>query len=347
MPTTSTPDVHASRPPAAWHWPHFEDVLCGTMTERERLGMPEHFKPARFDAEWPQAYAHRRLQGRNEWLATLRDTSASLLDRWVCGQLLAETGDPRIQVFDPAMVDVPGGLAAIGLHSDEVDGVLRRYAGLGLDRRWIEKETPCHGVALKPFRMGRFPVTNLEYREYLRDTGDSEIPDSWEFRQFPMHRSNHPVYTVSARAADAYASWLSARTCRKFSLPTEAEWEWAAAGPQRREFPWGEGFDADRANTAETGMLRSSPVGVFVDGASWCGAEDMAGNVEEYVRDDYAPYPGGSFVNDHLVQIHGHYRVARGGSFARFRDLARNSRRHGHNPRSPSYAMGFRLVEHL
>jgi len=46
-----------------------------------------------------------------------------------------------------------------------------------------------------------------------------------------------------------------------------------------------------------------------------------------------------------LVEIHGEYRIARGGSFARFRDLARNKRRHGHNPKSPTYAMGFRIAE--
>ena len=71
----------------------------------------------------------------------------------------------------------------------------------------------------------------------------------------------------------------------------------------------------------------------------------MAGNVEEYVADQYGPYPGGAWVQDHLVDIHGHYHVARGGSFARFRDLARTRRRHGHNPRSATYAMGFRLAE--
>jgi toxoflavin biosynthesis protein ToxD len=63
------------------------------------------------------------------------------------------------------------------------------------------------------------------------------------------------------------------------------------------------------------------------------------------VADAYAPYPGGPFIEDHLAQIHGTYRVARGGSFARFRDLARTRRRHGHNPRSATYAMGFRLAE--
>ncbi len=73
---------------------------------------------------------------------------------------------------------------------------------------------------------------------------------------------------------------------------------------------------------------------------------DMAGNVEEYVGGVYTAYPGGTRISDHLVEIHGTYRVARGG-FARFRDLARTRRRHGGNPRSTTYTMGFRLAEDL
>jgi formylglycine-generating enzyme required for sulfatase activity len=69
----------------------------------------------------------------------------------------------------------------------------------------------------------------------------------------------------------------------------------------------------------------------------------MAGNVEEYVADEYRPYPGGPFVEDHLVESHGTYRVSRGGSFARFGDLARTRRRHGAFP-SPLYPVGFRLA---
>jgi formylglycine-generating enzyme required for sulfatase activity len=202
-------------------------------------------------------------------------------------------------------------------------------------------------VKLETFGLARYPVTNAEYREFLLDTGHSEIPSSWDFRQYPHDRANHPVYTVSAQSADAYARWLKDQTHRDFRLPTEAEWEWAAAGPQEKAFPWGAEFDADLANTAETGLFCTSPVGAFLHGASSFGLQDMAGNVEEYVGDNYAAYPGGPFVSDHLVQIHGDYRVARGGSFARFRDLARNSRRHGHNPRSATYAMGFRLAESL
>jgi formylglycine-generating enzyme required for sulfatase activity len=73
----------------------------------------------------------------------------------------------------------------------------------------------------------------------------------------------------------------------------------------------------------------------------------MAGNVEEYVADVYGRYPGSALaVCDDLVRARGRYRVARGGSFTRFRDLARCKRRHGRFPK-PIYVMGFRLAEDI
>ena len=294
-----------------------------------------------------QAYEALRNSSTDALLNTLSASNVTLATRLASGNLLALVGDPRISVEQPAMLEVAGGDVEIGLAFSEIDTVLEQFSGLGLDRSWIEKECPRHKVSLPTFRMARYPVTNMEYRAFLLDSGHNELPSSWHFRQFPHERANHPVYTVSAESADAYAHWLAQRTGRGFRLPSEAEWEWAAAGPGQNEFPWGAGFDADLANTAETGLFASSPVGAFVGGESAFGLSDMAGNVEEYVVNSYAAYPGGSFISDHLVQIHVVYRVARGGSFARFRDLARTRRRHGHNPRSATYAMGFRLAESL
>jgi formylglycine-generating enzyme required for sulfatase activity len=70
----------------------------------------------------------------------------------------------------------------------------------------------------------------------------------------------------------------------------------------------------------------------------------MAGNVEEYTSSQYAPYPGGDYVVDDLNPSEHPYRVARGGSFSRFADLCRVSRRHGRY-HSDLYAMGFRIAE--
>ena len=331
----------------AWRQPVFPDVLCGALTDRERLGLPDRFADDRLGQSIPEALERLRDQPRDYLVSLCAKASAPLVDRLAAGDLLALVGDPRIETLAPSMVTIPAADVKIGLEEADLDGVMLRFKGLGLERAWIAKECPRHDVSLRPYAMARYPVTNKEYREFLIDTAYRELPTSWEFRRYPHERSNHPVYTVSPEAADCYARWLSKRTGRAFRLPSEAEWEFAAGGPNGEEFPWGANFNSDFANTAETGLFRSSAVGVFVEGRSVFGLDDMAGNVEEYVADSYAPYPGGAFVADHLVQIHGAYRIARGGSFTRFRDLARVRRRHGHNPRSATYTMGFRLAETL
>jgi toxoflavin biosynthesis protein ToxD len=328
-----------------WHWPRFEAVLCGQMSDRERLGLPPRYVAARLDEALPKAYADLRGTREAALLDCLASAASPLAQRLASGNLLALLGDPRIDPLRPRMMDVPSAVVQIGLPARDVDAVLERLDGLGLDRAWIAKECPRHSVTLRAFRLARYPVTNAEYRVFLLDTGHDEVPSSWAFRQFRQACANHPVYTVSAASADAYARWLAERTGRSFRLPSEAEWEFAAAGPEGLEFPWGARFDAGLANTAETALFCSSPVGAFVGGESPFGLSDMAGNVEEYVADDYAAYPQGARVEDHLAQTLGAYRVARGGSFARFRDLARTRRRHGPNPRSATYAMGFRLAE--
>ena len=328
-----------------WHWPVFQEALCGIMTDRERLGLPEHYVKGRLDDEIHGAA--KTLYGLNPagLLQIIQSEHTTLAERIAAGNYLAVLGDPRINTLEPEMVQVDGDTVRLGLPEAEIDGVMKNFDGLGLNRAWIEKECPEYFVALKPYRIARFPVTNQEYRDFLLDSGYPEIPVSWAFRRFPQERSNHPVYTVTHQAADAYAHWLSKKGGREFRLPSEAEWEWAATGGDHREFPWGNDFDADFANCCETGVFCTTPVGVFLKGVSPFGLHDMAGNVEEYVADDYAPYPDGKYVTDHLVDIHGAYRVARGGGFARFRDLLRTRRRHGHNPKSSTYVMGFRLAE--
>ena len=337
-----------STPPTSdWHWPVFAETLCGTMTDRERLGLPAHYVKGRLDAAIAKAFQSLEGISKASLVAQVTAKERTLAERIACGNLLALLGDPRIETDNPAMVRIEGGDVDIGLPKEQVEGVMQRFDGLGLNRIWIDKECPRHRVHLAPYKLAVYPVTNAQYQAFLLATGYSEIPTSWDFRRYPQERSNHPVYTVTPQAADAYAAWLAQRTGRAFRLPTEAEWEWAAAGPAAHEFPWGPHFDANLCNTAESGIFNSTPVGVFVGGESPFGISDMAGNVEEYVADAYQAYPDGDYVKDHLVDIHGDYRVARGGSFARFRDLARTQRRHGHNPKSPTYAMGLRLAESI
>jgi formylglycine-generating enzyme required for sulfatase activity len=331
----------------AWHWPKIEGVLCGTMTDRERLGLPNHYMKTRFEDSLPALYDKLRGLDIQDYVEMSEDRETPLPERLAAGNMLALIGDPRINLLQPEMIEIPGGNVSIGLNESEIDSVMNRFQHIGLNEKWILKECPEHVVSLKTFRMGKYPVSNAEYCEFLLDSQYEELPTSWEFRRYPVEKSNHPVFTLSSKAADTYAAWLSKKTGRAFRLPSEAEWEHSAAGWGRLEFPWGNEFEPDFANTVETGIFSTTPVGIFVEGYSPFGLADMAGNVEEYVLDLYAAYSHGQFIDDHLVQLNGEYRVARGGCFSRLRDLARTRRRHGRNPASSTYAMGFRLAEEI
>lgn len=320
-----------------------EGIEINRASDRRAMGLPETYAACRFEDLSAELVELRGL-GTSELLDALQRPESPLTRRFAAGTLLALAGDPRLEGDVSAMVEVPAARARIGLEPAHVDGVVDRYRGLGVLREWIEKECPAHDVEIAGFRMTALPVTNVEYRRFLEATSYPELPSSWALGRYPIERANHPVYTVSAKAADDYASWVARRTGRRLRLPTEVEWEYAAAGPSRREFPWGDSWREGVCNTVELRALGTTPVGMFPEGASPFGVLDLAGNVEEYVADDYWAYPGGELVRDDLMSGRESYRVARGGSFSRFEDLARCRRRHGYFERS-IYAMGFRLVE--
>lgn len=305
----------------------------------------EHAVLARVADVRPPAEAGRALAARTpEQLAALvEDPMASLAERLAAGGVLALIGDPRIAPLRPATCFVPGAMAEVGLRAENVDEVVADWAHVGVVRSWIDKETPLHTVVLEDFWIARYPVTNEEYQIFLEETGHLGRPTTWYLGAYPYDRSNHPVAGVSPAEADDYCAWLSSRSGHPWRLVTEAEWEHAAKGADGREFPWGNTFDAQAANTRETGIHTTSPIGAFPAGRSPYGVDDMGGNVEEYVADTYAPYPGGPYIADHLVESMGSYRVARGGSFSRFGDLTRTRRRHGAFP-GPLYPVGFRLA---
>jgi formylglycine-generating enzyme required for sulfatase activity len=318
-------------------------VNINELKPRAAMGLGESYVPTPdlFDSD---AFTSLLRCDRDELAVVAEDGERLLAVRHAAATLLALLGDPRLSVFDPRMVEVEGARVAVGLQVEDVDAVAATWAHVGVRRKWIEKEAPRHEVAIAAFRLGRYPVTNVEFRAFLDDTRAAWLPTSWAYGVYPPERANHPVHTVSCEAADAYVEWLSSRTGRQFRLPTEAEWEYAAAGADGRQYPWGHTFEAHRANTADAGPMRSTPVGIYIDGRAACGALDMAGNVEEYVADDYVPYPGGVVVRDDLQRAHERYRMTRGGAFTRFGDLARCQRRHGAFS-SGLYAIGFRLAE--
>lgn len=276
-------------------------------------------------------------------LGIMESGEGNICQRIAAASILALVGDPRIKPGAvPQLLLVDGGDASIGLDEDLVDEVAKEFELLGVQREWILKEVPAHRVNISPYYISKYPVTNCEYELFLGENPEIEKPSSWSVGGYPADRANHPVYSVEAHQAEMYCRWLSTRTKRTFRLPTEAEWEYAASS-QAYEYPWGNEFDVECANTAELGLLTTSAVGVFSKGAASSGAMDMAGNVEEFVQEEYVPYPGGAFVVDDLNRNGSSYRIARGGSFGRFRDLARIRRRHG-KVDDELYAAGFRVA---
>lgn len=328
--------------------PDAEPVIVGeinTLTDRAAMGLPEGYVvPAGEDAA--PAVESLRHRPADELAILCEDAGQPFEMRLAAGLLLGLTGDPRLDPDAPAMIDVPTGDATIGLDPLQIDTVHRTFERFGVKRNWIEKECPRFQVRIEAFRIARYPVTNGEYRRFLAEGGHGEMPSAWPFGRVPFGADNQPVYTIPPASAEAYAEWLSARTGRRFRLPGEYEWEYAAAGPEGWTYPWGDDWREGVSNTLEARLLATTPVGIYPDGASPFGALDMAGNVEEYVADTYHAYPGWTIVEDDLFKVLGHYRIARGGAFNRFRDLARCQRRHGPYP-SSLYAMGFRLAEDI
>lgn len=154
---------------------------------------------------------------------------------------------------------------------------------MGSERGWASGE-PVHRVKISQgFWMGKHEVTNARYRRFCDDTGHAFPPES-------DGSVDHPVTHVSWQDAVDYCEHYGMR------LPTEAEWEYAARGPQGHHYPWGERWDAAKCTTLGgdsfdwPDSMESVPthqVGTFPDGASWCGAMDMAGNVGEWCADWY------------------------------------------------------------
>jgi len=144
----------------------------------------------------------------------------------------------------------------------------------------IDDVVPVAGVWI-----GRFPVTNAAFAAFRPDHPRAADPQL----------ADHPVVLVTRADAVAFCAWVGGR------LPTGAEWEAAARGDDERPWPWGHTFDADRCNCAEASWGWTVPVRTHPDGAAPCGAEQLAGNVWEWVSDSdedgWGVVRGGSYLD--------------------------------------------------
>ncbi|PIQ26389.1 hypothetical protein COW36_14600 [bacterium (Candidatus Blackallbacteria) CG17_big_fil_post_rev_8_21_14_2_50_48_46] len=166
-------------------------------------------------------------------------------------------------------------------------------------------ERPVHSQKTEGFYLDFFPVSNAEFSEFMQAGGyqraDFWLPQGWAFVQeqqltgpafwnLPGHccgedYPDFPVVGVSWYEAVAFANWAEKR------LPTEVEWEMAARGIEGLIWPWGNQWQEERANTAETGLLTLCPSGSYPLGKSPFGCFDMIGQVYEWTQSIYQTYP--------------------------------------------------------
>ncbi|HEX2620035.1 MAG TPA: SUMF1/EgtB/PvdO family nonheme iron enzyme [Phototrophicaceae bacterium] len=212
-------------------------------------------------------------------------------------------------------------------------------------------------VFATPFWIGKTEVTNAQYKRCV-DANECELPSNTTYYNKPDY-ADHPVVYLNWYQAKAYAAWwgLGKQIPGQLQgrLPTEAEWEYAARGPDNWKYPWGNRFNGTLLNfcdkncgydwadtTVDDGYAEIAPAGSYPDGHSWVGALDMSGNVWEWMNNLTLDYPYGmpkAETADNTDE-----RATRGGSFGGLKDFAAASIRSGLDPLSDRNPTGFRVV---
>lgn len=259
---------------------------------------------------------------------------------------LPQLGSTRTDAFGIEQVWVPAGTFRMGTEPD-VEIAAPDWAAPTLN-----SEKPAHEVEItRGFWLDRYEVTNTAYQAFV-DAGGYEKQEYWseagwqwrqnEKRPLPIECQaagpTNPRACVNWFEAEAYARW------RGGQLPTEAQWEYAARGPESFIYPWGNEFDKDKTNLV--GALGTKPVGSFPAGASWVGAHDMVGNVMEWVQDWWSTtYHQAQVRVDPPGPATGSRKIEKGGWWGAPLFTARAAYRHFEDP--PGYQdhhIGFRIV---
>ena len=261
------------------------------------------------------------------------------------------------------LVRIAGGPFTMGTSQREIEIIARQD---DLAKNWkstgrFSQEQPQSTISLKTYLITKYPVTVGDYRKFLFAKGyqtrrywtkpgwlwvQSNLrkhPDYWNEQKWTWN-DKLPVIGVSWYEAMAYSHWLSEKNGKKIRLPTEAEWEKAARGKDKRIFPWGNEFDVKFCNTRSSGLNKTIPVNDAVSRSeSPYKCCDMAGNTSEWTLSEFMPYPYQG--NDGRNEIEGDkLRVIRGGSWFKTQIRARVSARGMNDPYFTDNDLGFRIM---
>lgn len=279
------------------------------------------------DAEAPEP---KSKDQRRAWIFA-RVSALNALARIESGELTPRFWRPG--TGEPDWVTIPAGEFWMGSAETDQDA--------------HEDEKPLHRVDLPEFAIARVPITNAQYAFYVAETR-VDPPDHWRGGTPPKNKADHPVVSVSWHDAQGYCRWLSEKTGRTVRLPTEAEWEKAARGDHdQRLYPWTDTWDDLHCNSDEMDLGDTSPVGLFLNGASPYGVLDLSGNVWERCQSTFRPYPYTAADGREEPTGEG-IRVLRGGSFNHPRIAARCGSRVHYPPFAlpdrRNFNVGFRAV---
>jgi formylglycine-generating enzyme required for sulfatase activity len=261
-------------------------------------------------------------------------------------------GQERTDASGITQVWVPAGTFTMGTDAKAI-AALEAQSPPGWVSPEFPSEQPAHDVTLtRGFWIDKYEVTNAAFAAFVDAGGYANqalwSAEGWSWlggkkaASLPLRCqgdvAEHPRMCLTWFEAEAYAAWRGGR------LPTEAEWEYAARSPKSAVYPWGDTFDREKANVLNS--VAPKPVGSYPTGASWVGANDMAGNAMEWVADWLAAdYYATSPKTDPTGPATGTIKVEKGGWWGSNEFVARSAYRHYEDP--PTYGdkhIGFRVA---
>lgn len=277
--------------------------------------------------------------------------------RSAIGERLDAIGDPRpgvglVREILPLRAEGVTGLVALRAGEIRLWGDKPDHMGLP-DIVWVKGRSGAvtieeQSFKVRPFFIAKYPITYKQFEAFV-EAEDGFMNTRWwqglsdeeSHKNNPKEQNfkfyNHPRETVSWDEAIAFCRWLNARMYwaelpinlsinaleyfKGVRLPTEWEWQWAAVrGNAKYAYPWGAEWERNKANTKESGLGRTTAVGMYPDGSAKCGALDMSGNVWEWCLNEYE--------KPEDVDLRGmNPHVLRGGSWLDEFDYARASHR--------------------
>lgn len=266
------------------------------------------------------------------------------------------TAAPTSRAADRDMIDIAAGPFIAGSTPEERERAYadaRRTSGRDIARRngWFEREDARHRASLPAFRLDRTAVTQAAYAEFVAAAGEPPPAMSasewkrlgfvqpyarevarfqWRDGRPPRGRERHPVVLVTWDQAARYCAWRGRIVGQSRRLPTAAELEKAARGPDGAIYPWGPDFDPARLDSAVDGPRDTVPVGSFPAGASPYGVLDLAGNVFHWSSTPWPHRAGEMTVKGSAWDDHG--------------GVGRGAAQHGRSRRIRHVIIGFRCA---